>query len=87
VGQQLAAELMLSLTAQRGLLHFMLQWLDLALHVSAAARSEEKRSGAAEGQLGKISRTFFQKICADMAKFAVCWNFIFKFCFVSAFFL
>ena len=70
-GQQLAAELMLALTAQRGLLHFMLEWVDLALHVSAAARGEEKRSGNAEGLLGKISQQFFHKIVADMAKSAV----------------
>ncbi|KAL8615071.1 hypothetical protein ACOMHN_013605 [Nucella lapillus] len=70
VEQQLAAELMLALTAQRGLLHFMLEWIDLALHVSAAARGEEKRSGALEGQLGRISQQFFHKILLDMAKSA-----------------
>ncbi|XP_076465936.1 putative E3 ubiquitin-protein ligase HERC1 isoform X3 [Babylonia areolata] len=69
-GQQLAAELMLALTAQRGLLHFMLEWVDLALHVSAAARGEEKRSGAQEGQLGRISHQFFHKVLSDMAKSA-----------------
>ena len=62
---------MLALTAQRGLLHFMLEWVDLALHVSAAARGEEKRSGNVEGLLGRISQRFFRKIVADMAKSAV----------------
>ena len=70
-GQQLAAELMLALTAQRGLLHFMLEWVDLALHVSAAARGEEKRSGNTDGRLGRIGQQFFHKILADMAKSAV----------------
>ncbi|KAK7116135.1 hypothetical protein V1264_001871 [Littorina saxatilis] len=69
-GQQLAAELMLSLTAQRGLLHFMLEWVDLALQVAAVARREEKRSGSPEGQLGRIGHDFFRKILLEMAKSA-----------------
>nr|KAG5688183.1 hypothetical protein BaRGS_021374 [Batillaria attramentaria] len=67
-GQQLAAELMLQLTAQRGLLHFLLEWVDLALHVSAAARSEEKRSGGIERQLGRVGRQFFHKVLSDMVQ-------------------
>ncbi|KAK7467957.1 hypothetical protein BaRGS_00036800 [Batillaria attramentaria] len=67
-GQQLAAELMLQLTAQRGLLHFLLEWVDLALHVSAAARSEEKRSGGVERQLGRVGRQFFHKVLSDMVQ-------------------
>lgn len=70
-GQQLAAELMLALTAQRGMLHFLLDWVDLALHVSAAARSEEKKSGVHEGRLGRIGLIFFQKVLSEMVQSAV----------------
>ncbi|PVD19395.1 hypothetical protein C0Q70_19883 [Pomacea canaliculata] len=69
-GQQLAAELMLALTAQRGMLHFLLDWVDLALHVSAAARSEEKKSGVHEGRLGRIGLIFFQKVLSEMVQSA-----------------
>ena len=53
------------------MLHFLLQWLDLALHVAAAARGEEKRSAIKEGQLGRIGLDFFNKVRADMVKAVV----------------
>ncbi|XP_035829751.1 probable E3 ubiquitin-protein ligase HERC1 isoform X3 [Aplysia californica] len=63
-GQQLASQLMLSLAMQRGLLHHLLGWVDLALHASATAQGEQKRG--AGSKYGRLSTTFFRALLAQM---------------------
>uniref|UniRef100_A0A2C9KCS9 B30.2/SPRY domain-containing protein n=1 Tax=Biomphalaria glabrata TaxID=6526 RepID=A0A2C9KCS9_BIOGL len=63
-GQQLASQLMLSIAMQRGLLHHLLDWVDLALRVSATAQSEAKKG--VENKYGLINGTFYKALLAQM---------------------
>ena len=63
-GQQLASQLILSLAMQRGLLHHLLGWVDLALHASATAQGEQKKG--ASTKLGRLNSTFFKALLAQM---------------------
>ncbi|KAH9513369.1 putative E3 ubiquitin-protein ligase herc1 [Bulinus truncatus] len=63
-GQQLASQLMLTIAMQRGLLHHLLDWVDLALRVSATAQSEAKKG--IENKYGLINGTFFKAVLAQM---------------------
>ena len=68
-GQRLASQLLLAVSMQRGLLHHLLAWVQLALAVSATAQSESKKSGGCgsqESNLGRIDNTFFRAVLAQM---------------------
>ena len=67
-GQQLSAELMLSLNVQQGSLHFMLQWIDLALSVSAAYLREKTDDKDNDCCSGYIDTQFFYKIVDSMVE-------------------
>lgn len=63
-GQQLASQLLLAIAMQRGLLHHLLDWVGLALQVSASAHSEVKKG--VDASYGRINMTFFKAILAQM---------------------
>ncbi|XP_059169765.1 probable E3 ubiquitin-protein ligase HERC1 isoform X3 [Physella acuta] len=63
-GQQLASQLMLAIAMQRGLLHHLLDWVDLALQVSATAQCEAKKG--VENKYGRTNNTFFKAVLAQM---------------------
>ncbi|BFZ01051.1 hypothetical protein BsWGS_04090 [Bradybaena similaris] len=63
-GQHLASQLLLAIAMQRGLLHHLLDWVGLALQVSASAHSEVKKG--VDASYGRINMTFFKAILAQM---------------------
>ena len=71
-GQQLASQLMLAIAMQRGLLHHLLGWVDLALQASATAVGELRRRGPSwtvdggGAKSGRLSNTFFRALLAQM---------------------
>lgn len=70
VGQQLAAELVLALAAQRGSLRYLLEWVELALQVSSVAQSEQKKGGST--RIGIMRWDFFNNILTQMIRSTVC---------------
>lgn len=71
---------MLSIAMQRGLLHHLLDWVDLALRVSATAQSEAKKG--VENKYGLINGTFYKALLAQMIEktCSVSYVIIFFFC-------
>ncbi|RUS88143.1 hypothetical protein EGW08_004105, partial [Elysia chlorotica] len=68
-GQRLSSQLLLAVGMQRGLLHHLLAWVQLALAVSATAQNESRKSGGSgsqESKLGRIDNTFFRTVLAQM---------------------
>lgn len=55
---------MLAIAMQRGLLHHLLDWVDLALQVSATAQCEAKKG--VENKYGRTNNTFFKAVLAQM---------------------
>lgn len=66
VGQQLAAELMLALAAQRGSLRYLLEWVEIALQAYAASMKSEGDSHPKRST--KIRYEFFMDIMQQMVQ-------------------
>ncbi|ESP05641.1 hypothetical protein LOTGIDRAFT_181433 [Lottia gigantea] len=63
-GQQLAVELMLAIACHRGSLCYLLEWIDLAMEVSAVSQAEEKKGS--EKKQGMIRYSFYNEIIQQM---------------------
>ena len=68
--KRLALELVLAISAQRGSLHYLLEWVDLAL--KAAGAEQENAAGSQENKACQISHDTFLSIVRQMKKTAVC---------------
>ncbi|XP_013415675.1 probable E3 ubiquitin-protein ligase HERC1 [Lingula anatina] len=67
-GRRVASELVLALASQRGSLRFLLEWVELALCVSAASRHESDSTEVE--QPGKINHSFFLSMLGQIVKSA-----------------
>lgn len=78
VGQQLAAELMLALAAQRGSLRYLLEWVEIALQAYAASMKSEGDSHPKRST--KIRYEFFMDIMQQMVQSVVSYPFVLLCC-------
>ena len=77
LGRRLACELVLALSAQRGSLRYLLEWVEMALCASVACRHEETVSGGEAA--GAITYHIFCDVLKQMKKSAVSHKCFFSF--------